>query len=167
MKKRRVLSRFNFLSHPIVKFPWEILFVLCVFAISYGIVIHSLGTILPAVIGGLIFYFFFSIKRFSFIDVSDNCLRIKFGCIVDFEVPFSDIKAISYIEQSPISGIGVRICGREEVAVVSTTGPVVILQLRKKSYLRLFGLLKITFTSLRISPERKSEFLELLRTRIS
>ncbi len=37
----------------------------------------------------------------------------------------------------------------------------------KKNYLRLFRLLKITFTSLRISPERKSEFLELLRARIS
>ena len=37
----------------------------------------------------------------------------------------------------------------------------------KKNFLRLFSSLKITFTLLKISPNRKSELIKLLRTMIS
>lgn len=158
------MRKFSFSLHPIFRFPWEILIIICSISLIYGIITHSIDTIFPAFVGGLIFLLFFSIRRFSFIALTENSLKIKLGCIANCEIDFLNIQNLSIIRHKAIYGLGVRTCGRGEVAIVTRSGDVVRLQLREKAFLRLFGIFKISFSSLRLSPEKQSEFIETLRT---
>ena len=151
--------------HPILKFPWEILFFLCGIGLILGIVTWNIDAILPSLVGGLILFLLFSMKRFSFIDITPRGVKIKLGCLATSEIRFSNIKDVSTINHKAICGIGVRACGRGETAIVTKTGDVVRLQLRGKGSLKLFGIFKISFTSLRLSPESQTEFIEILQSR--
>lgn len=102
-------------------------------------------------------------KRFSFIKFSPRSLRIKLGCITNCEIAFSNIKDVTTVTYKSIYGIGVRVCGSGEVAIVTTTGEVVRLELKEKGFLKLFGVFKMSFDSLRLSPEREREFIEMLK----
>ncbi|TES94395.1 MAG: hypothetical protein E3J87_00415 [Candidatus Cloacimonadota bacterium] len=165
-EKRRKMRRFSFSMHPILRFPWEILLFLCGIGLILGIVTRNIDAILPSLVGGLILFLFFSMKRFSFIDITDNSLRIKLGCLATSEIRFSNIKDVSTATHKAIYGIGVRACGRGETAIVTNTGDVVRLQFREKGSLKLFGIFKISFISLRLSPESQTEFIEILQFRI-
>ncbi len=137
---------------------------ICCIGLIFGIVIQRIDTILPSLVGGLIFFIFFAIKWFSFIDVTDRNLRIKLGFLAYCEIEFSNIKDISTVKHKAINGIGVRVCGGGETAIVTNTGDVVRLQLKEKGFLKLFGVFKISFTSLRLSPEKQSEFIAMIKT---
>lgn len=166
-QKINIMRRFSFSLNPILRFPWEILLFLCCIGLIFGIVIQRIDAILPALVGGLIFCIFFTIKRFSFIDITDRSLRIKLGFLAYCEIGFLNIKDISTVTHKAINGIGVRACGGGETAIVTNTGDVVQLHLKEKGFLKSFGVLKISFTSLRLSPEKQSEFIAMLKTHLT
>ena len=56
------------------------------------------------------------------------------------------------------------LCGRGETAIVTNTGDVIRLELNEKGFLKLFGIFKISFISLRLSPDRQTEFIETLQS---
>jgi hypothetical protein len=155
---------FSFSLHPVFKFPWEIFLFLSFSAALFGVVTRSLDTSLPALAGILIFSIFFAIKRFSFIKVTDRSVIVRLGPLAYGEIDISNVIDISVVNHEIQSGIGVRVCGKGETAIVTKTGDVVRLQLKEKGTIRMCGLVKISFSALRISPVRQNEFIDLVKS---
>jgi len=163
----RFMRRFNFLMHPILKLPWEFFIFLCFVGLFSGILIHSLDAIFPSIVGGLILSIFYSIKKYSYILLSETNIKIRLGFLAVCEIEYKNIKHVSIVRHSLLCGIGVRVCGRGEVAIVTTTGNIVSIELKERSFLLLFKFIRISFLILRISPQRQSEFIEILKTNTS
>jgi len=140
---------------------------LCVITAIYGLAVIDKDVILPSIVGVLIFAIFFSIKRFSFILFTPNGIKIHFGFLAECQLSFSNIKEVTTVQHKTIYGIGVKMCGKGEVAIVTRAGNVVRLLMRDKDFIVMFKFVKITFISLRISPEKQDEFIEILKNRLS
>lgn len=160
------MRRFSFALSPVVKFPW--LFFMFLFALGgvVGALLVNIHAILPSLVGVFICSLFYSMKRFSFILVTDRAIRVRMGVLAYGEIPFSSIASAGTVIHQGINGIGVKACGKGEVGMVTTTGEVARLELREQGTIRMFGLLKVRFTALRLSPEKQDEFLAMIGERI-
>ena len=157
------MRRFSFVLHPLFRFPFEILFFIFGVGFLYGIYTKDIDAIVPSLAGVLIFFLFFVIKRFSFILVTDRTIKIQFGAFAFCDIALSNIKDISTVEHKAHDGIGVKNCGRGEIAMVTRAGKVVKLHLGEKDYCRMFGFTKIWFNALRLSPEKQDEFIVMIK----
>jgi len=157
------MRRFSFVLHPLFRFPFEILIFIFVIGFLFGIYTKDIDAIVPSLAGVLIFFLFFVIKRFSFILVSDRTIKIQFGAFAFCDIALSNIKDISTIEHKAFDGIGVKIRGRGEIAMVTRAGKITELHLAEMNYCRMFGFARISFNVLRLSPEKQDEFIVMIK----
>lgn len=160
------MRTFAFSMNRVMRFPWAVLLFLCVSGVILGLIFRIIDAILPALVGVLIFYMFFSIKRYSFLVIGDRFIEVKLGCLVRGRILLLNVEKISIIEHKPIRGIGVRNCGGGEIAIVTITGDVVQLKMKERGYLKMFGLFPISYKKLRLSPQKRNEFIEMVKQRI-
>jgi hypothetical protein len=139
---------------------------LCVIGAIASAIFRNIHAFLPSVAGALIFFLFYGLKRFSYLLITDRDIKIRLGIIAHGKVLFADIARVTRVTQKAIHGIGVRACGKGELAVVTAVGEVVRLELKKKSRLRMFGFIGMSFSNLRISPEKQDEFIAMVNERI-
>ncbi len=160
------MRRFSFVMNPVMKFPWEIFMFLCGAGTITGILLKNIHAILPSLVGALICFSFYAMKRFSHIFVTDRSIRIRLGIFAYGEIAFSNIANVGTAVHKAIHGIGVKACEKGEMGVVTTAGEVVRLGLKQKDTLRLFGFMRVSFCALRLSPEKQDEFIAMVKERI-
>lgn len=152
--------------NPVIKFPWEILMYLCAAGALAGIFLRNIHAVLPSVVGAIIFFLFYSMKRFSYIFLTERVIRVRMGIFAFGEIPYSDIVKVDKVIHKAIHGIGVKACGKGEVGMVTIAGEVARLELSKKNRLRVFGFVNMPFTALRLSPEHQDSFIAMVTERI-
>jgi hypothetical protein len=157
---------FSFALNPVARFPWEVLMYLCAMGAIAGAVFRNIHAVFPSLVGAFICFLFFCMKRYSYILVTDRTIKVRMGVFASSEMAFSNIAAVETVTHKAIHGIGVKACGRGEVGMVTTAGEVARLLLRENGTLRIFGFIKMPFTALRLSPERKDEFIAMVEQRI-
>lgn len=160
------MRRFGFALNPVIQFPWEILMYLCGAGALVGIFLRNIHAVLPSVVGAFIFFLFYSMKRFSYIMLTDRVVKVRMGIFAFGEIPYSDIVKVEKVTHKAIHGIGVKACGKGEVGMVTTAGEVTRLELSKKNSLRVFGCISMPFTALRLSPEHQESFIAMVAERI-
>jgi hypothetical protein len=161
------MRRFAFVLNPVVRFPWEILMYLCAVGAIGGAILKNIHAVIPSIAGAFIFFLFYSMKRFSYIFVSDRSIRVRMGVFAFGQIPFSNIGSVETVTHKPIHGIGVKTCGKGEMAMVTTAGEVARLELKQRGTLKMFGLFRVSFSGLRLSPEKQDEFIAMVTERLA
>jgi hypothetical protein len=160
------MGRFSFALNPVARLPWEVLMYLCAMGAFAGAIFRNIHAVLSSLVGALICFLFFCMKRCSYILVTDRTIKVRMGVFAYGEMAFSNIAGVETVTHKAIHGIGVKACGKGEMAMVTTAGEVARLVLREKETLRMFGFIKMSFTALRLSPESKDEFITMVKERI-
>ncbi|HID32151.1 MAG TPA: hypothetical protein EYP24_02100 [bacterium (Candidatus Stahlbacteria)] len=156
---------FRFKRPLFFRIPWRIIIFISVVFLLYGLYSGSYETLPPIVIGIFIFLFFDSMAQ-GRIEIQTRDLIVNCGLLTVFTIPLEMIVKVEKVRHLFFYGIGVRACGLKEIAVVSTTGDVVRLELRSSRGLNLFHFIPLMFEKLRLSPEDPDRFIELLKSHV-
>jgi hypothetical protein len=136
--------------------------------LAVGLARRAIGPLaIPLAVGGGLLWLGRNLGD-SYVDVGDDLLHIKLGAIFDERIPLAEIARVSTTEWGWLGGLGVRSNLKDMVAIVTRTGTVAELDLRRPLRLPVIPrILSVPARRLLVSPEHVEAFVAELESRLS